>query len=81
MLVTAKVPRRISFLIILIPAILVVLFTDVGVAVNLASSVFAAYFLIQAALLARCKQNWPAVVGFVLIGLVMAIIMIFGLPL
>jgi hypothetical protein len=81
MLVTAKVPRRISFLIILIPAILVVLFTDVGVAVNLASRVFAAYFLIHAALLARRKQNWPAVVGFVLIGLVMAIIMIFGLPL
>jgi hypothetical protein len=49
-----------------------------------ASRVFAAYFLIQAALaamLARRKQNWPAGVGFVLIGLVMATIMIFGLPL
>ncbi|MDX2381444.1 MAG: hypothetical protein QNM02_16995 [Acidimicrobiia bacterium] len=84
MLVTANVPRKISFLVILIPAIFVVILTDINVAVNLASRVFAAYFLIQAtlaALLARRKQNWPAVVGFVLIGLVMATIMIFGLPL
>lgn len=84
MLVNAKVPRRISFLVILIPAILVVTFTDVNVAVNLASRVFAAYFLTQATLagfLARRNDNWPAVGGFTLIGIAMAIILIFGLPL
>jgi hypothetical protein len=84
MLVAAKVPRRISFLVILLPAILVVILFDINVAVNLASRVFAAYFLIQATLaglLARRKENWPAVGGFVLIGLAMATIMIFGLPL
>ena len=84
MLVNAKVPRKISFLVILIPAILVVIFTDVSAAVNLASRVFAAYFLIQAllaGLLARRKQNWWAVAGFTVIGLIMATIMIFGLPL
>lgn len=69
---------------ILIPAILVVIFTDVTVAVKLVSRVFAAYFLIQAflaGLLARRKQNWWAVAGFAAVGVVMAIIMIFGLPL
>jgi len=84
MLVNAKVPRRISFLVILIPAILVVIFTDVTVAVNLASRVFAAYFLTQALLagiLARRNRNWWAVGGFVLVGLAMAVILIFGLPL
>jgi len=84
MLVTASVPRKLSFLMILLPAILVVIFTDVTVAVNLASRVFAGYFLIQAllaGLLARRKQNWWAVAGFAGIGLVMAIILVFGLPL
>ncbi|MCH7788596.1 MAG: hypothetical protein IH940_04065 [Acidobacteria bacterium] len=84
MLVSANVPRKISFLVILIPAILVVIFTDVSVAVNLASRVFAAYFLTQAllaGLLARRNRNWWAVTGFAGIGLVMAIILIFGLPL
>lgn len=84
MLVNAKVPRRISFLVILIPAILVVVFTDVNVAVNLASRVFAAYFFTQAllaGLLARRKRSWWAVAGFVVIGLAMLTILIFGLPL
>jgi hypothetical protein len=84
MLVNAKVPRRISFLVILIPAILVVIFTDVNVAVNLASRVFAAYFLTQAFLagiLARRKSSWGAVAGFTGVGLAMATILIFGLPL
>ncbi len=56
----------------------------VTTAVNLASRVFAAYFLIQialAAMLARRQRNIAAVAGFVLIGLVMATILIFGLPL
>jgi hypothetical protein len=84
MLVNAKVPRRISFLVILVPAILVVIFTDVGVAVNLASRVFAAYFLTQAVLagtLASRVRNWWAVAGIAVVGLAMAIILIFGLPL
>ncbi len=84
MLVSAKVPRRLSFLVILIPAILLVIFTDVSVAVNLASRVFAAYFLTQAVLagiLARRKRNWWAVTGIILVGLAMATILIFGLPL
>ncbi len=84
MLVNAKVPRKLSFLVILVPAILVVLLVDVSVAVNLASRVFAAYFLVEAflaGLLARRKQNWGAVAGFVGIGLMMATVMIFGLPL
>ncbi|MGI9601524.1 MAG: hypothetical protein ACR2QE_06555 [Acidimicrobiales bacterium] len=84
MLVTAKVPRKLSFLAILLPAILVLLFTDINVAVNLASRVFATYFMVQAALsgyLARRKGE-PKMVAFsALIGLIMATILIFGLPL
>jgi len=84
MLVEHKVPRPATFLIILVPAIVLVLVADVTTAVNLASRVFAAYFLIQIALatmLARRQRNFAAVGGFVLIGLVMATILIFGLPL
>jgi hypothetical protein len=84
MLVSAKVPRKISFLAILIPAIVVVIVTDVSAAVNLASRVFAAYFLIEAflaGLLARRNRHWWAVAGFVGIGLAMATVLIFGLPL
>jgi hypothetical protein len=84
MLVSHKVPRTRTFPIILIPAILLVVFVDVNMAVNLASRVFAAYFTIQAslaALLAARKKNWPAVAGFVAVALMMIIILIFGLPL
>ncbi len=84
MLVEHKVPRPATFPIILVPAIVLVLVADVTTAVNLASRVFAAYFLIQialAAMLARRQRNIAAVAGFVLIGLVMATILIFGLPL
>jgi hypothetical protein len=84
MLVSNKVPRNITFPIILIPAILLVIFVDINVAVNLASRVFAAYFTIQAslaAMLASRKQNWWAVAGFVGVALMMLTIMIFGLPL
>jgi len=84
MLVNHKVPRTRTFPIILIPAIMLVIFVDVNVAVNLASRVFAAYFTIQAglaALLASRKKNWPAVAGFSAVGLVMVVILIFGLPL
>ena len=84
MLVNAKVPRRLTFLVILVPAILVVNFADVNVAVNLASRVFAAYFLTQAVLagtLASRARNWWAVAGITVVGLAMATILIFGLPL
>lgn len=84
MLVDRKVPRKLSFPIILIPVILMVIFVDLNVAVNLASRVFAIYFTIQASLailLAYRKRNWAAVTGFVGVGLAMLAIFIFGLPL
>ena len=84
MLVSNKVPRTTTFPIILLPAILLVIFVDINVAVNLASRVFAAYFTIQASLatlLAARKQNWWAVAGFVGVALIMLTILIFGLPL
>lgn len=84
MLVDRKVSRKLSFPTILIPAILVVVFADLNVAVNLASRVFAAYFTIQASLailLAYRRRNWPAVIGFIGVGAAMLAIFIFGLPL
>jgi hypothetical protein len=84
MLVNNKVARTTTFPIILVPAILLVVFVDVNVAVNLASRVFAAFFTIQASLaavLASRTQNWPAVAGFAGVGLMMLTILIFGLPL
>ncbi|MGI9614916.1 MAG: hypothetical protein ACR2QO_18545 [Acidimicrobiales bacterium] len=84
MLVNKKVPRKLSFAAILVPAILVVIFTDVSAAVNIASRVFALYFLIQASLavlLARRRGTWGAMAGFAVVGAAMATILIFGLPL
>jgi hypothetical protein len=84
MLVNHRIPRKTTFPIILIPAILLVIFVDVNVAVNLASRVFAAFFTIQASLatlLAARKQNWWAAAGFVGVALLMITILIFGLPL
>lgn len=84
MLVTAKVPRSVSFLVILVPAILVMFFADITVAVNLASRIFAAYFLIQsilAGILARREGAWRTVTFTTLVGIAMATILVFGLPL
>ena len=84
MLVNHKVARKTTFPIILLPAIKIVIFVDVNVAVNLASRVFAAYFTIQAVLamiLAARKKNRGAVAGFVGLALMMLAITIFGLPL
>lgn len=84
MLVNHHVPRKTTFPIILLPAIMLVIFVDVNVAVNLASRVFAAYFTIQAVLailLAARKKQWWAVAGFVGVALMMLTILIFGLPL
>ena len=84
MLVSHKVPRVATFPIILIPAILLVIFVDLNVAVNLASRVFAAFFTIQstlAALLAYRNRNWWGLAGFIGVALMMLTIFIFGLPL
>ena len=84
MLVNHKIPRTTTFPIILVPAIMLVIFVDVNMAVNLASRVFAAFFTIQASLaliLASRKKNWWAVAGFAGVALVMLTIMVFGLPL
>lgn len=84
MLVNRKVPRTLTFPVILIPAILMVIFVDLNVAVNLASRVFAAFFTIQATLatmLAYRNRSWPAVGGFIVVLAAMLTILIFGLPL
>ena len=84
MLVNHKISRKTTFPIILVPAIMLVIFVDVNMAVNLASRVFAAFFTIQASLaliLASRKKNWWAVAGFAGVALVMLTIMVFGLPL
>jgi magnesium-transporting ATPase (P-type) len=84
MLVHHKISRATTFPIILVPAIMLVIFVDVNMAVNLASRVFAAFFTIQASLaliLASRKKNWWAVAGFAGVALVMLTIMVFGLPL
>ena len=84
MLVNNNVARTTTFPMILVPAIMLVVFVDINVAVNLASRVFAVYFTIQATLatmLAARKQNWGAVAGFVGVGLMMVCILVLGLPL
>lgn len=84
MLVNKRFPRRTTFPMILVPAILVVIFVDLNVAVNLASRVFAAFFTIQASLavlLARRHENLLAAIGFAGVGLMMLTILFFGLPL
>ncbi len=84
MLVERRVPRRLSFPIILVPAILMVVLVDLNVAVNLASRVFAAFFTIQASLavlLAHRAGNRSAVAGFTLVVLAMLTVLVLGLPL
>ncbi len=75
--------KRYTFPILLVPAVVVVVLTDVTAAVALASRVFAGFFVLQAIIAARL--SWRArstshVVGFTLVGLLMSTIMIFGLP-
>ncbi len=76
-------PQKFTFPFILVPAIVVVLLTDVVSAVALASRVFAAYFLLQAFIAGRLAwraRRWPWVTFFAAIGAAMAVIAIFGLP-
>jgi hypothetical protein len=83
MMVEAKVPRRLTFPIILIPALAIFILVDVAQAVALASRVFAAYFATQAliaAIIARRNRNWAAVAGFAAVGAAMLTVMVFGLP-
>jgi hypothetical protein len=79
-----QVPRRWTFVILLVPALALFLLSDITQAVALASRVFAAYFVLQASIawiLARRVHNWGAMAGFTGVALVMGTITIFGLPL
>lgn len=78
-----NVPRKYTFPILLVPAIMIVVFTNVTAAVAIASRVFALYFVIQSVLavtLASRAKAWMPVAGFSVIGLAMATIAVFGLP-
>ena len=80
----ARIPRRWTFVILLVPAIVLFLLSDIAQAVALASRVFAVYFVLQASIawiLAHRDRNWGAVGGFTVVALVMGAIAIFGLPL
>jgi len=77
-----SIPRKHTFPILLVPAAMIVILTDVTDAVAVASRVFAGYFMIQSILagyLAARSRSWLPVLGFTAIGLAMAFIMIFGL--
>jgi hypothetical protein len=76
-------PRKYTFPILLVPAILIVIFTDVVEAVAIASRVFALYFVLQsiiAVMLAWRAKQWTAVAGISTVGLVMCAVTVFGLP-
>ena len=77
------VARRYTFPILLVPTIIIVAFVSVTEAVAIASRIFALYFVIQAAIavtLAYRTKAWLPVLGFGTVGLVMASIAVFGLP-
>jgi len=78
-----SIARRYTFPILLVPAIMIVIFTNVTDAVAIASRVFALYFVLQsliALMLALRSRSWPAVFGISAVGLMMAAVTIFGLP-
>jgi hypothetical protein len=78
-----KIRQAVTFPLLLVPAIAVVLLTDVTSVVALASRVFAAYFLVQAVIagwLAVRRREWAWVAFFVAIGIAMAVIAVFGIP-
>lgn len=77
-----RIRQASTFPLLLVPAIAVVLLTDVNSVVALASRVFAAYFLLQAVIagrLAMRRREWARVAFFSAIGLAMATIAIFGI--
>lgn len=72
-----------TFPLFLVPAILVVLLSDVASVVALASRVFAAYYLLQAVIAGRLAwraRRWGWVALFTGIGLAMAVIAVLGIP-
>jgi hypothetical protein len=78
-----RLPRQWTFPLFLVPAILVVLLTDVASVVALASRVFAAYYLVQALIAGRLAwraERWGRVALFTGIGLAMAVVAVFGIP-
>jgi hypothetical protein len=78
-----RLPRQWTFPLFLVPAILVVLLTDVSSVVALASRVFAAYYLSQALIAGRLAwraERWAWVAFFAGIALAMAAVAVFGLP-
>jgi hypothetical protein len=78
-----RLPRQWTFPLFLVPAIVVVVLTDVTAVVALASRVFAAYYLLQALIagqLAWRARRWGCVVLFTGIGLAMAVVAVFGIP-
>ena len=78
-----RLPRQWSFPLFLVPAILVVLLTDVSSVVALASRVFAVYYLSQALIAGRLAwraARWAWVAFFAGIALAMAVVAVFGLP-
>ena len=81
--VGGRVPRRWTFPLFLVPAILVVLLTEVSSVVALASRVFAAYYLSQALIAGRLAwraERWAWVAFFAAIALAMAAVAVFGIP-
>jgi hypothetical protein len=82
-LVGDRVPRRWTFPMFLVPAIVVVVLTDVTAVVAIASRVFAAYYLLQASIagqLAWRAGRWGRVIIFTGIGSAMAVVAVFGIP-
>jgi hypothetical protein len=78
-----RLSRRWTFPLFLVPAILVVLLTEVSSAVALASRVFAAYYLSQALIAGRLAWRaggWAWVVFFGGVALAMGAVAVFGLP-
>lgn len=78
-----RLPRQWTFPLFLVPAILVVLLTDVASVVALASRVFAAYYLLQAFIAGRLAwraQRWAWVALFAAISLAMAVVAVLGIP-
>jgi hypothetical protein len=62
---------------------MIVIFTDVTDAVAIASRVFALYFVLQSVIavtLATRSRSWPAATGIAAVGLTMAAVTIFGVP-
>jgi hypothetical protein len=78
-----RLPRQWTFPLFLVPAILVVLLTEVSSAVALASRVFAVYYLSQALIAGRLAwraERWAWVAFFAVIALAMAAVAILGIP-